>query len=321
MRMTNWILVLAFVWTGCYSRTKRDDGDDGRSGVQAADPADIDAYARAAVVMGSCSTGDSIDQIIASMWLGPGYNPSRITYTDLVSCFASNHNGCDVLSICMGYTFERTSRDCEPTCQGAVFEFCGDGVSMKIDCGKLGMKCDPDANCIEKDVTSCDPSERRVWCDGGVATGCVNGYVRHIMACEDMGLACDEGQCIGKGEACNSDLEGVFIDDLFFGRNCRGSVLENCIGGRQHDQDCSEVGPGFSCQVYQGRAFCGVASECPPSGSPHEEPVSAPFCDGTKVVFCNAGRIERIDCKDLGFSGCDLEDARGCVPGLPLVED
>ncbi|MBI2389588.1 MAG: hypothetical protein HYV09_08330 [Deltaproteobacteria bacterium] len=30
-----------------------------------------------------------------------------------------------------------------------------------------------------------------------------------------------------------------------------------------------------------------------------------PQCDGTTLVVCNAGKRERLDCKSLGFAGCN----------------
>ena len=73
------------------------------------------------------------------------------------------------------------------------------------------------------------------------------------------------------------------------------------MNGGLHEIDCSEVGAGFSCQTFGTSAFCGLAAECDPSSGA----VSDATCEGDQLVFCNAGRLDKLDCKSLGFSGCN----------------
>jgi hypothetical protein len=44
-------------------------------------------------------------------------------------------------------------------------------------------------------------------------------------------------------------------------------------------------------------------------------------CDGAVLSFCNAGRVEQVDCLALGFSGCEVDSSNnryGCTPGASL---
>jgi hypothetical protein len=44
-------------------------------------------------------------------------------------------------------------------------------------------------------------------------------------------------------------------------------------------------------------------------------------CDGATVVICNAGRVDRVDCRSLGFTGCEVNKVNhtyGCIPGPSL---
>jgi hypothetical protein len=44
-------------------------------------------------------------------------------------------------------------------------------------------------------------------------------------------------------------------------------------------------------------------------------------CDGNQLSFCNAGRLERLDCRALGFSGCEVNSSMaryGCTPGVAV---
>jgi hypothetical protein len=101
---------------------------------------------------------------------------------------------------------------------------------------------------------------------------------------------------------------------------CTGTTFEACVNARRHEFDCSSYGPGFTCQSYDGVPFCGLASECRPGNvvdadwELSQQGKPEPSCDGTTLVFCNAGRLERIDCTELGFTGCDIDDGLGCIP-------
>ncbi|HZF51711.1 MAG TPA: hypothetical protein VE093_23815 [Polyangiaceae bacterium] len=73
----------------------------------------------------------------------------------------------------------------------------------------------------------------------------------------------------------------------------------------------TQVAKGFSCQSLNTASFCGLAAECEPGSAYYAT------CEGTTVVFCNAGRIEKIDCTTLGFTGCHTMYGEGaCSPGL-----
>jgi hypothetical protein len=147
--------------------------------------------------------------------------------------------------------------------------------------------------------------------------------VRPGLDCAELGLACvaDDAQnfgarCVGTGEACTN-----LSDPLFDGMACAGNTLVACVNGRQHDLDCATMGEGFSCQMNAGIPFCGLAAECLPAhlqgAADRDVPqggLPEPSCDGTAIVFCNAGRLERIDCTTLGFTGCDLDAGIGCIP-------
>jgi len=65
-----------------------------------------------------------------------------------------------------------------------------------------------------------------------------------------------------------------------------------------------------------GQAFCGLASECLPADLNNYPNISVATCDGTHLTFCNAGRLDSIDCTELGFAGCqkDAGDRYVCGP-------
>jgi hypothetical protein len=83
------------------------------------------------------------------------------------------------------------------------------------------------------------------------------------------------------------------------------------VNDREHVFDCGILADGFTCQssMASGDLDCGLAAECD-MGSTYEA-----TCEGDELVLCNAGRIDRIDCKAVGFDGCD-PDVGLCFPSL-----
>ena len=166
-----------------------------------------------------------------------------------------------------------------------------------------------DSHATRADITaSCNSAGRPTYCDGEV--------VRTGPDCEQFGLDCAAGFCVGTGEACQQQNDDWQDRVYFEGLSCTGDVLEGCVQGQTHNRDCSNIGPGWSCQTVGDYHFCGLASECEPGNIEPGTRGTAERCEGTEVVFCNAGRIERMDCTELGFSGCDVDTAYGCVPML-----
>jgi len=154
------------------------------------------------------------------------------------------------------------------------------------------------------------------------AEGPVSGVLFEGPDCGVFGLECvamspggDEAvraACTGSGDSCEFD-SFMFMTGIA----CAGDTLAACVNGRRHDFDCSIYGPGFSCQTYEGVPFCGLSSECLPGNinlDISQQGKPEPTCNGSSIVFCNAGRLESIDCTSLGFTGCDLEAGLGCVP-------
>jgi hypothetical protein len=153
--------------------------------------------------------------------------------------------------------------------------------------------------------------------DDGELQLCDEGTIR-TSACGSRGFSCTDGRCEGDGAAC----EGGFAEDDAFeptGTSCDGATLLGCLAGKQARLDCTKQGPGFSCHTSGDVAFCGLADECIPDDNYGKEGATPTSCDGSVLTFCNAGRLEQLDCRDLGFEGCEIDTAighYGCTPVL-----
>jgi hypothetical protein len=157
---------------------------------------------------------------------------------------------------------------------------------------------------------SCDASGQPLTCD--------HGLVHHGPDCAALGLRCDAGACHGQGEQCKSDPPESEYRVDYVGISCEADVLHACVAGASHDLDCTALAPGSSCREVEGIRFCGLGAECVPGNQlGYEQTGTAIACEGTVLSFCNAGRIDRIDCRDLGFESCDAANQRGsCLPNL-----
>jgi hypothetical protein len=90
--------------------------------------------------------------------------------------------------------------------------------------------------------------------------------------------------------------------------SCQGTEAHACVNSAEHVYDCGSLGEGFTCQGTGKYAFCGLGNECNPGGT------FQTTCEGDQIVVCNAGRVDRVDCKALGFEGCDPGTGL-CFPG------
>jgi hypothetical protein len=291
-------------------------------------------YARAAVFLATCTAPS--DQFAwtqyVSLELGKIYSdllyprpPSkRARTTAMVGCFELATNGCAALFDCFGESFEAADRaePCFPACEGQVFTRCETYevdhlyYRRRTDCERLGMACS-DEGCVaptEPDPSPCEEGTKYPRCEGAVPVDCKGGFEARDPACEG-GLACaivgtsgyESASCQGAEGACedNSNSSILNTNDGF---RCRGAVSDVCINGGALSVDCAHLGEGFTCFEGNAGEACGLSTEC----IFYNEGAR---CDGTKLLFCNAGVLQAIDCAALGFSGCDAGRGR-CSPGF-----
>ena len=277
--------------------------------------------ARAAAVVGSCAPDDGVARNATHLWLSHLAAPSSYyRFVEQLTCLANANCGCAAVEHCLGLTYHQPPAVCTSQCEGDVFTGCGDEVQLSLDCGRLGLSCDPAAVCVAEAKVACDASETPSCNAQGEVTYCDDG-ARRKTPCQALGFKCVAGKCVGEGASCSASTASDSELVIPIGTACAGSTLQGCLGGQATSIDCATQGPGFSCQSRDGSFFCGLASECVPAGNYAASAATAATCDGTKLGFCNAGRLEQLDCSELGFSGCEIDkkvDHYGCTPGTVL---
>jgi hypothetical protein len=292
---------------------------DAGQGVRSSGPISPEVAARFAILVGSCSPRVKAETILRYLYDDDGPSDLRAVAT----CTATKNTGCLALSECSGATFARTGANCPDRCDGNVWENCDDGVTARTDCSVVGQVCltsesGTGARCSPSDAPACDAGSDVSWCGpDGRPHQCGRGNARDVRGprCADLGLTCADGGCMGAEGACSTDLPpGPTI--TFFGRTCEGEKLKACVNGGITTFDCQKHIIGASCQLSSdpSTARCGLGNQCT------VDTAAARVCDGDSAVICNRGRIDRIDCRALGFSGClvlpaDTEKVV-CTPGV-----
>ena len=291
------------------------------------DPTDLDAalVARAAAIVGSCMPDDGVNRNATHFW-SSHRSAARpwFRFAAELDCLAHADCGCGAVEECLGFYAGPARGTCEAGCRGALWTACeessGPTIEWTFDCGKLGLDCDDAAGCVDEPTPDCgslDPGQVRCTSDGRQET-CSAGALRHTPPCDSLGLTCSDDLCTGDGDECVTDYsqQGSPEQIVLQATGCDGDTLTACENEHLARIDCMTQGPGFSCQSVGGRAFCGLASECEPADDWQNGDFEA-SCNGSVLTFCNAGRVEQLDCTTLGFESCAIEPAvghYGCTP-------
>lgn len=206
-----------------------------------------------------------------------------------IDCLARAGSSCAAARACVGVVSTAVTA-CSVTqrCDGETAVVCAPSLldppnvyETRYDCGARGLHCfrsDADGS-IGCGISACDGAPSRCTSDGHVEW-CAGFGGTFVDFCE--GTVC-EAEIGCAGPACTAST-------------CDGDVASIChvpMGRVIQVLDCAVVG-----QVCR-EGICQVAfDEC------HPWTDRGP-CDGSAVEYCAlSGRLERYDCRELGFAGC-----------------
>lgn len=288
----------------------------GTSAVDPPGPKDPSAALEAAVFLGSCLPDDGINRNLSRIYTRKGsQDPLDQALVDRTTCLAGKANGCEAVADCLGARVDLTG-PCEVGCEGSVLRGCDDSLKFEIDCARLGLECSVEAGtCIKPPLpAACDYDTFQSTCEGGAPVVCLDGVAKGPV-CADLGLSCgldsweEEMVCKGAGASCMANVTSSVAVTFDEGQSCQGGKLDICVNDGKHLLDCGTLASGFTCQSSAGGAFCGLGAACDPNSGVDTT------CDGDSVVVCNAGRVDKVDCKALGFTGCSPKYGV-CIPSV-----
>jgi hypothetical protein len=194
-------------------------------------------------------------------------------------------------------------------CDGDRLVSCGEDdahESSVVDCAAMGAKCGEVKSSgglvlrACSSPTKCPASAPDLRCDGTAAIiSCRDGAYERV-ACP-AGTKCEEHKDEVGDAAASCELPGR-RRCVGGTRRCEDDRLIECDRGKAKVTDC--IGQGLRCAGIGPRAGCYVPEnvEC--------DKDMLPRCEGASLVFCAAGRLEKVACSELGLGTCD-PSARG----------
>ena len=236
------------------------------------------------------------DRIGSPEGLNFGVHP--VVVEQILSCSAAAT--CAAFTDCYGGDSIELSACREgAVCKGTVMQSLNAaGGAATYDCDALGYVCTELSTgairscctpkiCSEQFATTCDTTTR--------ATVCLAGATLPVD-CGATGLVCNPGSgsytCLGTGPSC---VEETTV-------NCSGSVATYCVGERLGTFDCAKG-------TFRSRCNAGGLEPCTDQGTQCTS-FGPETCSAGSIQICVDGAFETLDCKTLGFAGCDLLDGR-----------
>jgi hypothetical protein len=274
---------------------------------RSAEPVDPTEAARAAVVIASCTMDMPADYRLLELAQRVYPSGSVDAAAPLVRCFQDHRDGCRAVDECMAMTVERdTPRTTR--CDANVAESWLGTMTVRVDCTRLALQCvvtGAIAECIDVTTEECDDASPPRCSADGRPVRCLGGHAQYGVACHQLGMECIPGgslsYCAGAGGTCAATAAVGYVS--YDGERCVDGRLVACVGGGETTLDCRRLLVGAACQTANDglatRSYCGFGTECAPGKAITGD------CEGSSIVVCNGGRIDRVDCRTLGFSRCE----------------
>ncbi|MFO0735019.1 MAG: hypothetical protein U0270_04035 [Labilithrix sp.] len=280
------------------------------------DPAVIATASKACARASACSSRFKDPNACVSWWIAPGASETLKKCLDAAT-------GCEAVTTCLhGGGDAKAAAFCGNRgvvsgCDGNRLVSCGDDDAHEatvVDCAEMGATCAEIKSAGGLVVRACSAPSKcanapDVRCDGTAAVvSCRDGAYERVVC--PAGTKCEEHRDeVGDAAAsCVVPGQRRCVGGL---RRCEDDRLVECERGKAKVTDC--VGQGLRCAGVGPRAGCYVPEnvEC--------DKEMLPRCDGGNVVFCAAGRLEKIACSSLGLGPCD-PSAKGpfaaCSPAV-----
>jgi hypothetical protein len=281
------------------------------------DPAVIVTASKACARVSACSPRFKGPSACVEWWMLGGSEP-------LKKCLDAA-NGCEAVATCLhGGGDAKAAAFCGQRgvvsgCDGSRLVSCSDDDAHEatvVDCAEMGATCADIKSAGGLVMRACSAPAKcpagspDVRCEGAnTVISCRDGAYERVVC--PAGTKCEEHRDEAGDAAASCVVPGQrrCIGGL---RRCEEDRLIECEHGKTKVTDC--IGQGLHCAGVGPRAGCSVPEnvEC--------DKEMLPRCDGGNVVFCAAGRLEKIPCASLGLGPCDPA-AKGafaaCSPAAP----
>ncbi len=232
-----------------------------------------------------------------------------------VNCIAAAGSDCVAAKKCLaGGMTPAVCSGASESCVGNTWESCnalagsgGNNGMQTFDCSAFGQMCVAQNGNVDCGYGTCSGGSGTCVGPDGVSSGnlvqtCENGIL-HRADCTKLSATCNPSgtaHCRGNGVACSSP--SLFNDTL----RCDGNVVVHCLDGQEGREDCSVRNLGCFPRPNGAAGFgCFAGNDCDPNNYPAS-------CVGTKLTFCNNGKIATADCGAAGFTTCNPNGGGSC---------
>lgn len=303
-------------------------------------PKSPDGVVNAAIAYISCYnprmlfTDLNINRQISGLYYAQYEEPMTLALSQRTSCFANMTAGCGTFRECMGVSSQISSPTGAVPCENGIafrgfdIEWGGRGYRYE-NCAALGYECRL-SKVAETPYGFCEhPNGRECVGVQGSSTKCINGefyacqyaspdpvdgYMADLPSCSEFGYVCSDfaghvdNYCKAPGPSCDSVY--LSTDDRIFdyrqGHECLSeTTMRACVNGGEDIVDCTSMAADFTCRKGPMPGvmdfICARGDEC--------TEFDDTYCDGSSLVVCDAGKIRKVDCKALGFTGCNAKYA------------
>jgi hypothetical protein len=228
-----------------------------------------------------------------------------------VTCLAAAAGKCDAAKKCLnGGMTPSVCTGSSSLCTGSVMTSCGAATgsngqlgTQQFDCMTYGELCVSNMGAISCGLGTCNVPTAPT-CAGTALQTCDMNGILHQLDCAIFDSVCVTtgiAHCRGKGAACTT-----MITDPFRGIRCDGTKLVRCLDGQEAPFDCAGMQTGCFANAKGNPFDCALGNECNPM-------TFSSTCAGSKLSFCNNGKLATYDCAAVGYKGCDPSMGGRCT--------
>jgi hypothetical protein len=230
-----------------------------------------------------------------------------------VNFLALAQNGCDAARKCLNnnMTPQSCSASGPQSCMGTILQSCGtltgtngQTATSSFDCATYGEMCVQGKGTVNCGLGTCNAPSPST-CVGTKLQSCDGNGITHQLDCAIFNSTCVTSiaaHCRGTGPTCSTQITNANSS-----LRCDGTRLVTCADGQEASFDCASIQTGCFANA-KGNAFdCALGNSCDPRD------LSTPKCMGTKLSFCNNGKMDTFDCASSGFKGCDPSGGGRCT--------
>jgi hypothetical protein len=228
-----------------------------------------------------------------------------------VNCLAQAGKDCTAAKRCLdnGMTPSSCTGQGPQSCSGNLLQSCasdssGNTFTTQFDCSFYGEMCLQGKQTVQCGTGTCSVAGSTS-CMANLLNTCDGNNLYHTTDCSIIGATCIPGMlashCRGTGAACQGPTLGLGDATI----RCDGDKLVSCADGQEAEFDCTKVMNHCFVNAKGQHAACALGADCDPGNY-------QTVCMGTKLTFCNNGKVDTFDCASGGWSTCKPDNGGSC---------